>query len=46
MQIGWFSLIGIDSGPYFDHYCGRMGLYDLFMDPNYDSEVEFLKKLG
>eukprot|EP01065_Artemidia_motanka_P030722 TRINITY_DN36805_c0_g1_i1.p1 TRINITY_DN36805_c0_g1~~TRINITY_DN36805_c0_g1_i1.p1 ORF type:complete len:851 (+),score=223.16 TRINITY_DN36805_c0_g1_i1:62-2554(+) len=46
VQLGWFSLGGVDHGPMLDHSCGPMGQYDLWMDPKHDSEVEWLRLLA
>ncbi len=45
IQIGWFSLGGVTSGPHLDRSCGPMGTYDQWMDPHYAPEVAFLQLL-
>ena len=46
IQIGWFSLQGVDHGPDLDTRCGPMYTQDLWMMPKHDPEVAFLQLLA
>eukprot|EP00038_Savillea_parva_P020141 m.30501 g.30501 ORF g.30501 m.30501 type:complete len:884 (+) comp4717_c0_seq1:66-2717(+) len=46
IQLGWFSLGGVDHGPNLDTRCGPMYTLDSFLDPKHDPEVAFLQLLA
>ena len=46
IQVGWFSLGGVQHGPNVDKGCGELGQLDLWMDPKHDPEVAFLRKIA
>jgi hypothetical protein len=45
IQIGWFSLGGVTSGPDFDRSCGPMGTFDNWMNPANAGMVAYLRTL-
>ena len=46
IQMGWFSLGGVDHGPDVDTQCGPMHTLDAFLDPKHDEEVDYLRLLA